>query len=153
MTPRPSNFYFPNECFVGIRRRLLRLSSNLHGYTSPDSLYDEILDCFTALGVERQPRTDRSIPDLPWTAFISDVELEVLESLLVFLFFKILVDVESFVGNKYFLLQVLHLSQGANLFEMRYDPAIYISVNILPALIRFDTFFFIRFRYWVTTDC
>jgi hypothetical protein len=77
MTPRPPNFYFPYECFAGIRRRLLRVARNLQSYTTPDLLYDEIVDCFTSFGVERQSQVDRTIPDLPWTAFISDLELEV----------------------------------------------------------------------------
>jgi hypothetical protein len=83
MTPHhASNLYFPSECFSGIRRRLLRLASNLHEYTTPDLLYDEIPDSFTLFGLERQTRSDRMIPELPWTAFISDVELENLEALL-----------------------------------------------------------------------
>ncbi len=77
MIPRAPNYYFPSESFSGIRRRLLRLASNLAEYSSPDALYAEILDSFTSFGLERQPRSDRTIPEFPWTSFISDVDLEV----------------------------------------------------------------------------
>ncbi len=77
MVNRDPNFYFPRECFMGIRRRLLRLASNLANYRTPDELYDEILDSFTSFGTERRPRSDRVIPQFPWTAFLSDFELEV----------------------------------------------------------------------------
>jgi hypothetical protein len=78
MRPRPPNFYFPDNAFPGIRRRLLRLATNLRDFGTPDALYEEVLDCFTSYGHERRIRTDRTIPELPWTAFVSDYELEVL---------------------------------------------------------------------------
>jgi hypothetical protein len=55
----------------------MRLASNLRDFTMPDVLYEEVLDCFTSFGRERRPRADRTLPELPWTAFIPDSELEV----------------------------------------------------------------------------
>jgi hypothetical protein len=79
MRPCPPNYFFPDTAFAGIRRRLLRLAGSLSDFHSVDTLYEEILDCFTSFGVDRNTRTDRVIPELPWTAFIPDTELEVNE--------------------------------------------------------------------------
>ncbi len=77
MRPRPPNFYFPDSSFSGIRRRLLRLAHDLRIYTTPDALYEEILDCFTSFGEERTVSTLRGIPELPWAPFIPDSDAEV----------------------------------------------------------------------------
>jgi hypothetical protein len=77
MSPRPPNFYFPDSSFVGIRRRLLRLSRDLSRYTDPDALYDEILDCFVSHGVERRSSSSRRISEFPWASFIPDSDAEV----------------------------------------------------------------------------
>jgi hypothetical protein len=77
MRPRPPNYYFPDTSFAGIRRRLLRLASDLSQFTTPDSLYEEILDSFTSLGVERRTSRGHSIPEFPWSSFIPDVDAEV----------------------------------------------------------------------------
>jgi hypothetical protein len=77
MRPRPPNFYFPDTSFPGIRRRLLRLANDLSQYVTPDTLYEEILDCFTSFGVERRVSTAREIPEFPWASFIPDADAEV----------------------------------------------------------------------------
>ncbi len=84
MTPRPPNFYFPDSAFSGIQRRLIRLPYNLREFTTPDALYDEILDCFASFGVERRPSSARNLPEFPWAAFIPDTDVEV-HRLLIYL--------------------------------------------------------------------
>jgi hypothetical protein len=83
---RAPNLYFPSKNFAHIRKRLGRIAKNLREFPTVDALYEEILDAFVANGLSRVSRNDRGDHDLPWMAFVSDVELEVL-AWTVYLFF------------------------------------------------------------------
>jgi hypothetical protein len=77
MNTRAPNFYFPDNAFPGIRRRILRLAHDLGNYRTVDSLYEEILASFTSFGVERRRSAAQGFPDLPWTSFLNEHEREV----------------------------------------------------------------------------
>jgi hypothetical protein len=80
---REPNFYFPSGNFPRIRRRLLRIAKSLREFPTVDSLYEEILDSFVSNGLVRGARRNRGNHDLPWMAFVSDVELEVINRALI----------------------------------------------------------------------